>query len=478
MSLTETLILSLAGFALLTLLPAVLGARRVDSDSFFTMHQRLGALRLGLMQAASGLSFWLLIGVSAAAYTTGLAALWLAAGILLGAGTSAWSGPRLRDLMSTPATRSTVGLLSIPVATDARGGRPARDAESEGRPRSAAFILALTFLVSMGVQFQIAGASVAAGLGLPAMAGIALVAVLTLLPALLSGRAGIANASLTVAALVAITAVVLPAIAFAFLGDIGNLFQALAMRNPALASPLAGHVGGTAALFTLGSLGMGLGLIGQAQVHDHVVAARSARSIRWGSLVTLGWYAIVLAGMLCLGWSARLLYSGMGNGEGLMLEATLRLLPAQAMVLPVLAIVAAASATGASQLLTLAEIGLVFRRKAPDEQIAIGTVRTLIVVATGIAAVTAFLISGSSRLFLFTWLLSAVACGPALLLRIQGYRIRPLVGALALRLGLALTLVLFLLQRQNTQWLVTFVPFLATYLVARSGRVSPQRSFP
>lgn len=456
----RTVAVAFAVFAIVSIALALPAFRRpATGERFFLADRALGALRLGLTQAASGLSFWILVAVSAAAYAIGLAAIWMAIGILAGAALSSCIiGPRLQALLAKESASSVLVLL---------GGS---DPTAGGRPRSAAAIVVFTALIALSVQFHFAGLMLGRSLGMPLPVAVACVAVFAVLPAFLSGRAGVANAGTLAGVVVLLSAMSLAFVGLPLLGNFSALPDQLAATGPDAMSLVNGREGSTAILLILGSLGLGLGLLGQPHVLDHVAAARGPRSVRWGAAIVLSWYAFVLAGLLLLGWSARVLYESI-EAERVLFDVVTRLLPPSLIALPLLAVTAAVSVTAGSQLLSLADSSRLFWRGRGGEQMPLARVRTVIVVATGIAAVAAIYFTlGNPRLFLFAWLVTGVACGPLLLLRLRGTRIQPLVAALALRVGVALTLILFLLRRESAQWLAVWLPFAAACLVALLGR--------
>ena len=97
--------------------------------------------------------------------------------------------------------------------------------------------------------------------------------------------------------------------------------------------------------------------------------------------------------------------------------------------------------------------------------------RTVIFVMTLAAgAIAAFVSLGSARVALLCWLATAAVLGPLFLVRASGVHIRPGYAAAAMRVGIVLTLILFLLRRERIDWMAAFVPFAIALLVAILGR--------
>ena len=112
----------------------------------------LGAARAALSQAAGAYGLWILIGVSGAAYTLGLAAAWIGGGILAGAAlTWFYVGPAVHRQARAAGVMTAFELLGDPSGTEA----------SRSIPQSAAGIAAVAVFFGICVQLSIAGGAVA-----------------------------------------------------------------------------------------------------------------------------------------------------------------------------------------------------------------------------------------------------------------------------------------------------------------------------
>ena len=418
-------------------------------------------MRAGLSQALSAYGLWIVLGVSGAAYTLGLAAMWIAAGILLGAAISwFYVGPSVHRQARARGVRTAFELL----ASD-RPGSPRSAAQS------AAGIAAVAVFFGVCVQFNIAGGAVARGLSLSNAVGVSIVAALALLGTLLGGLRAVSAIAIPGALIVAAVALFLPQPALFFVGGLEGIHDAIALSGDAAIDPLGGHAGAQALIFLLGSFGIGLGLCGQPQLLEQFIATRSEAQVRWAGVVAIGWFALLLAGLLLIGWEARALYESIDSGDVVIFELVQRILPPNLAALPVLAVSAAAIVAMGAQLLVVADALVLLAARTDPDAATVGRLRTVIFL-TGLAAaaIAAFASVGSARVALLCWLATAAVLGPLFLVRASGVNIRPGFAAAAMRVGITLTLLLFLLRRERVDWMAAFVPFALGLLLAIFGR--------
>ncbi len=455
----QTLLLAMGGTAALVLLLGLWTARRTGTiEDFHLAGRGLGALRAGLSQATSAYGLWIVLGVSGAAYTFGLAAAWIAAGILLGAAlTWFYVGPAIHRQARARGVTTAFELL----ATD----RPGSAAQS------AAGIAAVAVFFGVCAQFSIAGGAVARGLGLSHALGVSIIAALTLGGALLGGLRAISAIAVPAAIVIAAVALFLPTPALFFVGGLEGMHSALAQTGAAAVHPFGGHAGAQALIFLLGAFGIGLGLCGQPPVLEQFIATRSESTVRWAGVVAIAWFALLLAGLLLIGWEARALYESIESGDVAIFELVQRILPPNLAALPVLAVSAAVIVGMGAQLLVVADALVLLTARNDTDPPTVGRLRTVIFL-TGLAAATiaAFASLGSARVALLCWLATSAVLGPLFLARASGVQVRSGFAAAAMRVGIVLTLLLFLMRRERTDWMAAFVPFAIGLLLAIFGR--------
>jgi sodium/proline symporter len=464
----QTLLFAIGGCAALVLFIGLWCARRSGTvEDFHLAGRGLGALRAGLSQGVSAYGLWIILGVSGAAYLLGIAAVWIAAGVLLGAALSwFYVGPAVHREARARGASTAFELL-----VDDRPGSPRSAAQS------AAGIAAVAVFFAVCAQFSIAGGAVARGLGLPHGLGVSIVAGLTLLGALLGGLRAVSSIAVPTALVIAAIAIFLPTPAMFFVGGLEGLHSAVAQTGAAAVDPLGGNTGTQALIFLLGSFGIGLGLCGQPQVLEQFIATRSESQVRWAGVVAIVWFALLLAGLLLIGWLSRALYESIGSGDVVIFELVQRILPPNLAALPVLVVFSAVIVAMGAQLLAVADALVLLTVRPGTDAPSVGRLRT-VVFLTGLAAasIAAFVSLGSARVALLCWLATAAVLGPLFLVRAAGVQIRPGYAAAAMRVGIVLTLVLFLLRRERAEWMAAFVPFAIALLIAIVGRERGRRA--
>lgn len=464
----QTTLFALGALAVIVVLLGLWSARRTGSvEDFHLAGRSLGAVRAGLSQAASAYGLWIVLGVSGAAYTLGLAAAWIAVGILLGAALGwFYVGPSVHR-----QARARGAVTAFELLATERPGAPRSTAQS------AAGIAAVAVFFGVCAQFSIAGGAVARGLGLAQGLGVAIVAGLTLLGAWLGGLRAISAIAVVVALLLVVIALFLPQPALFFVGGVKGIYSSLAQTGATAIDPLGGNAGTQALIFLLGSFGIGLGLCGQPQVLEQFVATRSESQVRWAGVVAIAWFALLLMGLLFTGWEARVLYESIERADIAIFELVQRVFPPNLAVIPVLAVTAAVIVGTGAQLLVVADALMLVGQASDSPGPSVGRLRTVIfVMALAAGAIAAFVSLGSARVALLCWLATAAVLGPLFLVRASGVHIRPGYAAAAMRVGIVLTLILFILRRERIDWMAAFVPFAIALLVAILGRERSPRT--
>lgn len=423
----------------------------------------IGAWRLGLSQAVSSYSFWVLLGVSAAAYFRGLSAIWLAAGILAGAALNGlYVGPRLIALLAESGARNSLESLQPPHGT----------VTHRGATGGAAAIVFLVLMIAIIAQLHVVGSILAAGLGAAHAIGVASLAALGFLPALIGGRRAAVDASVVSALIVPSIAVFLTVPAALFAASSGGIIRGLESIDPAVSTWLGGGPGTAGIIGALGGFALGFTLVGQPAVLDQFSAARDARAARLATVLSVGWFALLLGAMLVFGWSALVLYSSVDDANLVLLDATARLLPPSLQSLPVIAAALAVAATIGHQLVTLGGIGATAWSRGPSHEEGSQRARWIMWVAaastTLVAGATSF---GSVRLYVLSLVCLGVTLGPVMLARLGAGELRPAVSAIAMRVGLITALLLLLVRSDLANSLAVAVSFLLALGVAYTGRV-------
>jgi sodium/proline symporter len=439
--------LAVAAYCAAMLAIGAWAARRTrDAEEFFLGGRRLGPWLAALSQGATQSSAWTMVGVSGAAFAWGLPAVWIWLSVVAGYAVNwFWIAPRLRRLSVEEGSLTLVQLLA------GRAGGP----RAALLRRSASAVIVFSFLFYVAAQFQAAGQAFALALDLPlaacVLAGSAIIVAYTLV-------GGFWAASVTdfvQALLMLLVAVLLPAAALLEAGGPGPLLQGLGAA-PASAELFGGRDAAAAAAFVAGTMGIGLAAPGQPHVVNHFMAARDERALRQGGAIALAWIALVLAGMLVVGWSAHLLAFPPARAEDALFAAAGAWLPPLAAALVTVAVLAAIMSTVDSQLITAtSSITLDWSGSGAPAK-----ARAALLCFSVVAAAIALLAPATiySRV-LFAWNALGAAFGPLVVLTVMGRRPGPGAALAGLWTGFALTVAFYLAADAEGDVLERSVPF-------------------
>jgi Na+/proline symporter len=446
------------------LLMVVIGAwasrRTRDTEDFFLGGRRLGPWLAALSQGATQSSAWTLVGVSGAAYAWGLSAAWIWVSVVAGYAVN-WLlvAPQLRRLSARDGSVTLVqwlaGRAETPLAVAAR--------------RSASVIIVTSFLFYVAAQFQAAGSAFSLVLGLDLGWCIVVGAALIVGYTLVGGFWAASVTDFVQGALMLIVSIVLPAAALAAAGGIGPLVSAVAATTAGGAGWLGGREGAAALAFVAGTMGIGLAAPGQPHVVNHFMAARDDGAIRRGGAIAIGWIALVLAGMLVVGWSGRLLAVPPGRAEEVLYAAAASWLPAVLGGFVTVAVMSAIMSTVDSQLLTATSSVSVDwrggRRRSP-----LRAPRVTLLLFSALGAGIALLAPATvySRV-LFAWNALGAAFGPLVLLRVLGRSTGPATLLASMWTGFLLTVLFYLLPDSEGDLLERVLPFVAALAVGALG---------
>ncbi|CAN5211770.1 sodium/proline symporter PutP [soil metagenome] len=469
MSRTYAIFLTLVFYNAAVVAIGLWASRRTRDDSdFFLGGRRLGSWVAAISASASSSSAWTLLGVSGAAYSWGLSALWLfpatVSGFLIN---WLWVGPRLMRM-----SRAT-GALTL---TDfIAGDRTDPLRATIVRVCSAAILLAFLFYIAS--QFQAAGNAFAASFGVSTAASIAIGVGVILLYTLLGGFWAVSVTDTLQGLLMAAAALFLPVVALVHVGGSGELLHGL--RTVAGADGLSltrGHTGILGIAFVLGTMGIGLGYPGQPHVVNRFMALRDGTALRQGGVIAIGWAVIIYSGMLLLGLCARVLWGTVPDAEQVFFHAANSMLPPVLAGIMVAAVLSAIMSTADSQLLVAASsvsVDLHDTRGVPGRARRFGLFHSRVVVVAVSLVAMALAIAAPATIFsrvLFAWHALGSAFGPVLILRLRGYELSGNAVLLSIITGFGLTVVFYLLPDQPGDWLERLAPLVIAFAVAWTGR--------
>lgn len=462
---TTAILLTLVAYKLTLLAIGFWANRRTrDNADFFLGGRRLGPIVAAISASASSSSAWTLLGVSGAAFTLGLPALWLFPATV--------TGFLINWFFIAPTLMRSSRASGAVTMTDVISG----DHHDPLYPlivRVASVIILFSFVFYVASQFQAAGDAFASTFGMPTEMAIITGAVIILFYTLLGGFWAVSVTDTLQGLLMALTAVLLPLTALVAVGGPGALVNGLLNSSPPHELNATGVYAGMAGVgFVLGTLGIGLGYPGQPHVINRFMALRDERALRQARVIAVAWACLVYAGMLLLGLAGRLLVSGApGTDEQVLYMVANTLLPPVLAGIIIAAVLSAVMSTADSQLLVAAsavshDLGMLRGGQQPRLSVS----RWVVVVLCLLAVLLA--IYAPDRIFsrvLFAWHAVGSAFGPLVLMKVVGRNVdsRAILGCLLC--GFGLTVFLHAQPDAPGDVMERLLPLVVALLVAAAG---------
>lgn len=265
-------------------------ARTRDLSDYILGGRRLGSGVAALSACASDMSGWLLLGLPGYAYLSGLAAGWIALGLLIGT----YLNWRLVAARLRAATVAAGDALTLPDYFERRFGDETRML----RVLSAFFILLFfTFYTSSGL---VAGGKLfEAVFGIPYLWGVALGGSAVVAYTFLGGFLAVSWTDVVQALLMLAALIVVPVAAFSQGGAAIDPGLPAAMLNPF--TDRGGAALGGIAIVSL--LGWGLGYFGQPHILARFMAIDRIEGLDRARRIAMTWVSLALIGALLVGLS-------------------------------------------------------------------------------------------------------------------------------------------------------------------------------
>ena len=413
-----------------------------NESDFFLGGRGLGAWVAGLSYAASTSSAWVLLGFSGFVYTVGVSALWMVPGIWLGyVVVWLWFGPRLR------AETAEAGHVTPSDFMAAKAG-----ALAPAISALAGFLVLFTFVFYIAAQFGAAAIAFESQFALARWESVLIGAVVILIYGLLGGFWAVSLTDTLQGAIMALIAVLLPALAVIAAGGPAGVMETLSQTQPAAYLDAFGGRAGFAFLgFAIGIASIGLGTYGQPHLLSRLMAVKDERARKRGFIVAMGWGVIVYIGMASMALAGRALLPDVADGEALFYELAASLLPAVLAGIVIAAILSAVMSTVDSLLIAASAAA------AHDlKLVRVFKGREVLVSRTVMAAICALAVvltlSLPATIFdrvLFSWSALGAAFGPVIVARVAG--VEPKGGAIlaAIALGFATTVLFYIFGQMD-----------------------------
>jgi sodium/proline symporter len=435
--------------------------RNRDVADFYLGGRRLGPWIAAISASASSSSAWTLLGVSGAAYAWGLPALWLfpatVGGFLIN---WVWVAPRLQKLSSEEGAVTLSAVIAPASLGDAR----------RSILRTAAVIIVFCFVFYVASQFEAAGKAFESTFALSKQTSILIGAGIVLAYTLLGGFWAVSVTDSVQGMLMVFAAVVLPAVALTAVGGFDALLVGLTATGSA-GSPTASLSAVMVVFFVLGLFGITIGYPGQPHVVNRFMALRDDRSLRQGRIIAMAWAVIVYAGMLTVGFSARVLFADIGDSEQVMFRVAGELLPPVLAGVMLAAVLSAIMSTADSQLLVAAS-AISYDWNLADGKIDTGLGKSRITVIVVLIMATILALVWRADIFsrvLFAWSSLGSAFGPILILRLMGRSISAQGTLGAMLTGFGLTVLISWAPAMPGDFAERIVPFLIALAIAAGG---------
>lgn len=405
--------------------------RSHDGADFYLGGRGLGPWVASISSAASSSSAWTLLGVSGAAYTYGMSAIYIFPACMAGFALN-WY------ILARPMRRLSLEQDSVTLtALLADGAKPKI---ARAITVSASIVILLSLGVYVASQFQAAGKTFAETLNMDFTNAVLIGGGIVFLYTLSGGFWAASVSDLIQGLVMALAAIIVPLFALMEVGGFSEMYHQLGAVNPELLDFTRGKSGMMLAAFIIGTLGIGLGYPGQPHVVNRFMALRSDDDVKTGATISMGWGVIIYSGMLIAGWCGRVLVDSIADNETVLLNLTTDLFPPVVSGVIIAAVLSAIMSTADSQLLVCASTISHDMPQVKRNNIALDRLAIFVISA---AAITAALFIDESifNTVLFAWSALGAAFGPLLLCRLLRGPVSGIHSLISIWLGFSVTLV-------------------------------------
>ena len=418
------LVIGLVIYSVIILGVGLMAARRNRTlEDYLLANRKLGPWVAAFSERASGESAWLLIGLPGLAFATGLGAIWVGVGCCSGIAFSWFMvARRLRE------ETERYGALTLADYFEARH----RDHRHTLRVVATAIIL-FFFTFYVAAQFLAAGKVLNFYLGTTQVQGMLIGAVLVLFYTAAGGLLAVSWTDLIQGIIMLLTLAILPLAVLGELGGVGALQAKLGGFGGTYLELAPGASGWLAVSGVLGSLGIGLGYMGQPHLVLRFMAISSPDVVRKGRVIAISWALIAFFGAIGIGLTGLGWFGPEAMGEGQLIADQEQLMPLMARtfmpewlaVLMICGAIAAMMSTADSQLLaTASAISEDIYRKLINPHASQRTLIGLGRSATLAVGVVGFLLAWRAddfvyNMVLYAWAGLGSAFGPPLLLSLH-----------------------------------------------------------
>ena len=457
--------LVLIGYMAVLLLIGVYASKSASSgDAFLIADRQLGPIIAGLAYAASSSSAWVLLGFTAFVASSGVSALWMVPGILVGYA-AVWFGvgPFLQEAARREKWVSAVDILAADMT----------DGEARFLRPLAAMIVAFCFVFYIAAQLQASGVAIADVFSLNINLAIIISVLIVFIYTLFGGFLAVSLTDMLQGLSIAVVAVILPIAVLANQGGVDTLLAGASEANLSDGSAFAGHMGFALIGFLVGVSSIGFGALGQPHLLAWVMSVKDRSSRLTGGVVAILWAALVYAGMTVIGLVMSQQGAALDQGERLLLFAAGEAASPMMVALLTAAIISAIMSTIDSQLLVASGVisrDLIARRAASISEVS--QVRLIIGAICILSVLLAFYLPATIfERVLFAWTALGAAFGPIVVFRACKLSQKPGVTTAAMLVGFGVAVGASLLEDKGPgAWLERTAPWMLAGIILFFGR--------
>ena len=433
--------------------------RTTTTDEYFIGGRGLGPWVAAISAAASASSAWSLLGMSGAAYTLGLSAIWIVPSVVLGyAFNWLWIAPRIEKQAKQQKSVTLTDFLSSDMSNK----------------RAIVWLCSLCILFSfafyIAAQFQAAGNMFAETFSMSANSSIVLGTAIILVYTLLGGFWAVSITDTLQGLLMVATAILLPVAGLYMVGGFSSLWQQMQVVYSETQLSWFGEYHGVYALaFVIGTFGIGLGNPGQPHVVNRLMALRDEKAVRQGKYIGIGWALIIFISMLLVGWCAKVLLAAPVNGEQALVNLSQNVLPPILAGIVVAATLSAIMSTADSQLLVSASALSYDLSSSQSKQNLMFSRATVVVMCVLSMSLAIFAPEDIFVRVLFAWNALGAAFGPVVIIKLIGRQIPSTTMFIAIFTGFASTVVFSMFPPPPGDVIERVLPFILAFIIAWFG---------
>jgi sodium/proline symporter len=390
------------------LIGAYFGRKKLTRAQYHLGGKTLSGWALALSERSTGESAWLILGLTGAAFATGLPELWVAFGCVGGIVVS-W-------LFLARKFRSEADRYRVLTYVDYFATKFPR--EGNAIRLLSALTIVVFYVIYVYAQFEGTGKVLNETFGLDPKTGIVISAVITILYSTAGGFLAVVWTDVVQAVLMILTFIVTPVIALhAVAQSHASLGAALAAAGPSASSLTGGATGTLAFLVALKGFSWFFGYLGgQPQLSTRWMAMRDDADVKRGAWIAIAWTLLAYTGAIVIGLSALALYGrgAVTDPEHILPFMLQKLVPGWLAGLLLVGAVAAIMSTASSLMLIVSStvtediIRKVLRRDPGERTLVLVSRATLL--GTGVLALALALLFPRPVFSVVSWVWAGIGC--------------------------------------------------------------------